>query len=78
MKKMPLPVRDWICPVCNAYHDQDVNAAINILHEGLPTVSSMERPQLMLRNACGEDVRPSSLGHPRRSRNQTLNLQDQV
>ena len=78
MEKMPLHVRDWICPVCNVHHDRDVNAAINILHKGLPTVSSPERPQLMLRNACGEDVSPSNLGQPRRSRNQTLNLHDQV
>jgi IS605 OrfB family transposase len=42
----PLKVRTWSCRGCGVTHDRDVNAACNILAEGLSVA------------ACGGDVRP--------------------
>jgi len=45
LDQLPLGVRHWTCPACEAEHDRDVNAARNILAAGLAVT------------ACGPDVR---------------------
>ena len=35
MGAMPLNVRSWECPACRSQHDRDINAALNIKHQGI-------------------------------------------
>lgn len=39
VKKMPLDMRKWSCPECDADHDRDVNAARNIKAAGLAVLA---------------------------------------
>ena len=50
--ELKLSDRIWTCPQCNATHNKDYNATLNLLKEGLKQVG-LERPDLMPAKVSG-------------------------
>ena len=56
-QNLNLSIRNWVCPICNAKHDRDINAAINIENEGHKILSLGTND-----HRRGDQIRPAFAG----------------
>ena len=68
VERLPLEIRDWVCPECSAAHDRDENAARNILAAG----------HADNQNAQGGRVRPAKAKASKGSVRRTVNRSKKV